>query len=247
MNHICFLYLLFLIQYESERIFLYTARQHSVHMKIVAALMDPVDASRAQEQGADIVELRFDLIEGDPVHLVQICKEVCSLPVIATIRSAHEGGQFFGQTEEWFERIRPVIPHVEYIDVEQRFASYALHIKDAGKQIIASHHSGQMMPLHDLFRLERDLRTFGDIVKIIVSPRNEEDIIELIAFTHAIKKPICTGVMGAQFRYARAILPLFGSGLVYCNVGTATATGQYSVEEFTRLMDLMEGIRGSPS
>jgi len=54
-------------------------------------------------------------------------------------------------------------------------------------------------------------------------------------------------VMGAQFRYARAILPLFGSELVYCNVGTATATGQYSVAEFTRLMDLMEGIRGSPS
>jgi 3-dehydroquinate dehydratase-1 len=66
-------------------------------------------------------------------------------------------------------------------------------------------------------------------------------------FTHAIKKPICTGVMGAQFRYARAILPLFGSELVYCNVGTATAHGQYSVKEYTNLIELLEGIRGSPS
>ena len=209
-------------------------------MKIVAALTDSAHAARAQEQGADIVELRFDLIEGDPVDLVQKCKEVCSLPVIATIRSVQEGGQFFGDAGEWFERIRPVIPHVKYIDVEQRFASYALHIKDAGKQIIASHHAGHMMPLHDLFRLERDLRTFGDIVKIIVTPRNEEDIIDLIAFTHAIKKPICTGVMGAQFRYARAILPLFGSELVYCHTGNQTAEGQYSVQEFISLVTLLK-------
>jgi 3-dehydroquinate dehydratase-1 len=216
-------------------------------MKIVAALTDPVYASRAQEQGADMVELRFDLMAGDPVNLVQTCNDVCSLPVIATIRSAQEGGQFFGDAGEWFERIRPVIPLVDYIDIEQRFASYALFMREAGKQIIASHHSGQMMPLHDLFMLERDLRTFGDVVKIIVTPRNEEDIIELIAFTHAIKKPICTGVMGAQFRYARAILPLFGSELVYCNIGTATAAGQYTVEEFIKLMELIEGIHGSPS
>jgi 3-dehydroquinate dehydratase-1 len=53
--------------------------------------------------------------------------------------------------------------------------------------------------------------------------------------------------MGTQFRYARAILPLFGSELIYCNVGTATAAGQYSVEEFIKLRELMEGIRGSPS
>ncbi|MCJ7742069.1 MAG: type I 3-dehydroquinate dehydratase, partial [Methanoregula sp.] len=101
-------------------------------MKIVAALTDPVHAAHAQEQGADIVELRFDLIEGDPVDLVQKCKEVCSLPVIATIRSAQEGGQFFGDAGEWFERIRPVIPLVEYIDVEQRFASFGPQIKEAG-------------------------------------------------------------------------------------------------------------------
>ncbi len=65
-------------------------------MKIIAALTDPLDASRAQDQGADMVELRFDLMAGDPINLVRTCKDECSLPVIATIRSAQEGGQFFG-------------------------------------------------------------------------------------------------------------------------------------------------------
>jgi 3-dehydroquinate dehydratase-1 len=210
-------------------------------MKIVAALTDPSRASRAQEQGADIAELRFDLIEEDPVSVVEACRDACSMPIIATIRSAEEGGRFSGSAEGWFEKIRPVIPLVDYIDVEQRFASCATPIRQAGKTIIASYHSGKMIPLHDLFLLERDLRAYGDIVKIIVTPHAEDDIINLIAFTHAIKKSLCTGVMGTRFRYARAILPLFGSHLVYCHAGTETAEGQYSVDEFVRLMALLKG------
>jgi len=95
--------------------------------------------------------------------------------------------------------------------------------------------------------MERELRAYGDIVKIIVTPANAEDVIELIAFTHAVKGPVCTGVMGTQFRYARAILPLFGSELVYCHAGTATASGQYSVQEFVRLMELLNTVPGSSS
>jgi len=209
-------------------------------MKIVAALTDPGDASRAQELGADMVELRFDLMEGDPLACVRICRDASILPVIGTIRSAQEGGQFFGDAAAWFEKIGPVIPHVDYIDIEQRFASYAPLIKETGRAIIASHHIGEMLSLPELFTRERELRKYGDIVKIIVTPANEEDILELIAFTHAVKKPVCTGVMGAKFRYARAILPLFGSFLVYCHTGTRTAEGQYSVQEFISLMTLLK-------
>jgi 3-dehydroquinate dehydratase-1 len=214
-------------------------------MKIVAALTDPALAAQAQEQGADLIELRFDLIEGDPQSSVNLCKKVCSLPIIATLRSAHEGGQFFGDTVSWHEKMDPLIPLVDYVDIEQRFEPCARRVKDAGKTIIASHHSGEMMTLHELFDRERKLRAYGDIVKIIVTPKNKEDIIELIAFTHAVKKPVCTGVMGGQFRYARAILPLFGSELVYCHLGTATAAGQYSVQEFVRLMQWLKPVSGA--
>ena len=213
-------------------------------MKIVAALTDPALASLAQEQGADMVELRFDLIEDDPVSSVNICKKVCSLPIIATIRSAREGGQFFGDTVSWFEKIRPLIPLVDVVDIEQQFEPYACFVKEAGKTIIASHHCGDMMTLPELFDKERKLRAYGDIVKIIITPENKEDIIELIAFTHAVKKPVCTGVMGGQFRYARAILPLFGSEMVYCHVGTATSAGQYSVQEFVKLIEWLKPVSG---
>lgn len=213
-------------------------------MKIIAALTNPADASHAEDLGADMVELRFDLMEDDPMSCVETCKEVCSLPIIATLRSAQEGGQFFGDTAVWYKKIHPLIPLVDYVDIEQRFAPCARQVKEAGKTIIASHHSCEMIPLHELFMMERELRVYGDIVKIIVTPKSKEDIIELIAFTHAIKRPVCTGVMGAQYRYARAILPLFGSELVYCHIGTATATGQYTVQEFVRLMELLKPVSG---
>lgn len=213
-------------------------------MKIVAALADPALASQAQEQGADMIELRFDLIDGDPVSSVDICKKVSTLPIIATLRSAQEGGQFFGDAVAWYEKIRPLIPLVDAVDIEQQFEPYALLVKKAGKTIIASCHCGDMMMLPDLFEKEQKLRAYGDIVKIIVTPKNKDDIIDLIAFTHAVKKPLCTGVMGRQFRYVRAILPCFGSEMVYCHVGTATAAGQYSVQEFVALMRWLKPISG---
>lgn len=209
------------------------------YMQIVASLTDPMLAGRAQEQGATMVELRFDLIAGDPVAAVKQCKEHCSLPIIATYRSALEGGRYFGSPEEWKAKIAPLLPLVDYVDVEQQFAKEAGPVKEAGKRIIASHHSARMLPLHVLFVLEQELRAYGDIPKIIVTPENEDDVLNLAAFTRAAKKPICTGVMGERFRYARAILPLFGSELVYCHTGEATAAGQYSVEEFVALRKLL--------
>jgi len=210
-------------------------------MKIVASLTDPLQASRAQEQGADMIELRFDLMEGDLKVRVQQCRKACSLPVIATLRSGQEGGRFFGDGREWEKKIRPIIPLVDFVDVEQQFVKNAVCVQEAGTKIIASHHAPVMLPLHVLFVLERELRAYGDRVKIIVTPSDADDVIELIAFTRAVKQPISCGVMGPAFRYARAVLPLFGSELVYCHMGETTAEGQYSVEEFVQLKKLLVG------
>ena len=210
-------------------------------MKIVAALKDPAQAPQAQEQGADMIELRFDLMEGEPEELVRQCRDTCPLPVIGTLRSAQEGGRYFGNGSEWEKKIRPIIPLVDYVDVEQQFVKNAVCVREAGTKIIASHHSPVMMPLQVLFVLERELRAYGDIVKIVVTPESTDDIIDLIAFTNSVKQSICCGVMGSAFRYARAVLPLFGSELVYCHMGETTAIGQYSVEEFVQLRKLLLG------
>jgi 3-dehydroquinate dehydratase I len=210
-------------------------------MKIVAALTDPTRAVMAQEQGADIIEFRLDLFGSDPVEKAKraLAPGDITLPVIATLRSAQEGGQFSGTGEEWMEVLTPLIPLVDYVDIEQHFAAHAPAVWAAKKMVIASCHEAGMLSLAELFQTERNLRAFGDIPKIVVAPQSEDDLLDLISFTNAAKKPICTGVMGSQFRYARAILPLFGSELVYCNTGNPTAEGQYSVEEFVQLRKIL--------
>ena len=210
-------------------------------MKIVAALTDPTHAILAQEQGADIIELRLDLFEGDLAEHTRRCRDQVNLPIIATLRSAHEGGRYFGNAEEWMGRLASIVPLVDYIDIEQRFSDNAPAIRAVGKQVIASCHEAGMPTLSELFHLERNLRAFGDIPKIIVTPLGEDDLIDLISFTSAAKKPICTGVMGSHLRHARAILPLFGSEFVYCHTGTPAAEGQYSVVQFVQLRNLLLG------
>jgi len=207
-------------------------------MKIVASLTDPGDAPAASAAGADLIELRLDLMGGDLVKGVQECRKRSGLPVIATLRSAEEGGNYSGNGDEWFRVIGPVIPFVDYIDVERRFSAHAEAIRAHDVTIIASCHMTGMPSLFELFGLERELQVYGDIPKIVVLPRHDEDIIEMISFTHAAKKPVCTGVMGPRFRYARLILPLFGSEFVYCHVGSPTAEGQYSVAEVKAAMEL---------
>ena len=211
----------------------------STAMKIVAALTDPALAASAEGEGADMIELRLDLIDGDVLGQVARARRECRLPVIGTLRSGHEGGRYLGSPEEWIVKLRPFLPLIDYVDIEQRFSAHAAEIRAAGKTVVSSCHMPGMPSLPELFAIERGLREYGDIPKIIVTPGNPEDVIELISFTHAVKQPVCTGVMGAEFRYARAVLALFGSELVYCCIGTPTATGQYTVREFAGLMKLL--------
>ena len=208
-------------------------------MRIVASITDPAQVIAAAAAGADLIELRLDLMEGNCALGVAECRQQTRLPVIATLRSTDEGGKFVGDAGEWFRAIQPVIPHVDFIDIEQRFSTHADTIRAQDVTIIASFHTQGMPSIFELFGQERELRAYGDIPKIVVTPRHEEDIIEMIAFTHAARKPVCTGVMGEGFRYARLILPLFGSEFIYCHAGAPTADGQYSIGEAKAAMELL--------
>jgi 3-dehydroquinate dehydratase-1 len=178
---------------------------------------------------------------GDPVEILRQYRKDCGLPVIVTLRSAPEGGRFFGNADLWMAKIRPLLPYADYIDIEQQFSLHAPEIRETGRKVIASFHTGTMPSLAELFAKERELREYGEIPKIVITPQTDADLVELVTFTEAAKKPIITGVMGSQFRYARAVLPLFGSAFVYCHTGDPTAAGQYSVEEFVQVRKLLLG------
>jgi 3-dehydroquinate dehydratase I len=207
-------------------------------MKMVVSIGEGGVPAELSALHPDLVEVRLDIGGTGLLEPVQPLRQA-GIPVIATLRSRAEGGRFTGDEREWIRILRPLLPMAEWVDVELRFRRHASGIRSAGNQIIASCHLAGMPDLQQLKSLERDLRSYGDLPKIVVTPRDPRDLLTLFSYTLVAEKPICVGVSGEQFRYARALLPLFGSELVYTHAGVPTAAGQYHIREFRELWNLL--------
>jgi 3-dehydroquinate dehydratase-1 len=208
-------------------------------MKIVVSLTSPDEIQKAVTLGADLVELRLDLMDEDLSAVMAGCSGECAVPLIATLRSMDEGGTFTGDPDRWFSIVQPFLDLVDYVDVERRFRKFSPLIRYQHTQVIASAHINYMPPPDDLKAIERDLRNFGDIPKIAVTPSSRRDLLDLLSFTLDAEKPVITSVQGAEFRYARTFLPFFGSEMVYCHIGAPTAEGQYDIRELQHLEELL--------
>ena len=204
-------------------------------MKTVVALTSKEDLRKAASSGADMIELRIDLMDVTPQEIA--ASDVALPPLIVTLRSTEEGGRYDGSPDDWRTEVTKWSSIASYIDVERRFSTFSADLREGGADIIASAHLRETPPVQVLTSLEAELREFGDIPKIIVTPHTPHDVLSLMAFTLDAPKPICTGTMGTGFRYARALSPLFGSDLVYCHVGTPTAPGQYHINTMKHLLE----------
>jgi 3-dehydroquinate dehydratase-1 len=208
-------------------------------MHYILSIAERGDAETAVEHDPDIIELRLDLLGNQisPEDLYILNPR--ALPVIATIRSNEEGGSFRGTPHEWRSEIEQWIPSADFIDIERAFGRFAPRIRERGCRIIASAHLAGMPERKELLSLEEELRTYGDIPKIVVTPGDRSDLLRLLEFTLGAESPICTGISGKKFRYGRALLPLFGSELVYCHGGRPTAEGQYHINDMHALMEML--------
>jgi len=211
-------------------------------MDLVAPVtgLDELDA--VVQAGPDLIELRLDLVDrGDHSALAARCGDL-PVPLIATVRSLDEGGAFAGDEDDCARLLAPFVPLVRYVDLERRFRALAPAFREAGCTIIASAHLATMLPLPELFGLERELRSYGDVPKLVLAPSSDDDLLDLLSFTHAATKPVCTSIAGTAYRHGRALLPLFGSALAYCAAGRPSSPGQYTLDEMRELMRLLRPV-----
>jgi 3-dehydroquinate dehydratase-1 len=208
-------------------------------MKVVASVQDLKGVEQASSLGVSAIELRLDLMAGDREAGVRAIRNITAIPLIATLRSSVEGGRFGGSSREWWSVIDPLVEDVEMVDVEMRYRDHVPVLKSRGVEIIASFHTQAMPSEADLVEIEQNLRSYGDIPKIAVRPRTLEDVLSLFEFTLQAEKPIVIVVMGGAFRFARPVCALLGSEFQFCHVGSPTAEGQYSVEEYRMLLEML--------
>ncbi|MBQ3718104.1 MAG: type I 3-dehydroquinate dehydratase [Methanomicrobium sp.] len=235
-------------------------------MKTALSLSTPEEWETAGRLRADFREVRIDLIrdDGTALRLMNLCNEYAEsvksaaasarsavadfedtlpdgiIPTIATIRSRKEGGEFDGSIGDWHLAIKPWLNSAcDYIDVEEQFSPLADEIRSYGKKIIASVHMNRMPGLSELSDIEKRLRSYGDIVKIVVAPNSMSDAADFVKFTADAQKPIITSIMGSRFAKVRIALMIAGSALIYCHAGRQASAGQYHIADVQKIIEIL--------
>jgi 3-dehydroquinate dehydratase-1 len=228
---------------------------------VVAVILEkPFETSKkAAEKGADILEVRLDLLgiknPKKAAETIGKIKSETGLPVLVTNRSGAEGGKWEGREED---RIRILIDLLSFkdspdaIDIElsagrEERDKVIKVAKDHGKTVIVSYHDFLKTPsLQDMRKtLEKMFLAGADIAKLAVMPQSMEDALNLLKVTLDFKntgKSVCTIAMGRQGKHTRVVAPLYGSVMTYSSIenDAAAAPGQLPVDEVKKIMDMLK-------
>jgi 3-dehydroquinate dehydratase-1 len=217
---------------------------------IVAAIdREPLKtAKKAEILGADIVEIRLDLLgirDADVAKdLVEEIVSSSDLKCIATNRLQSDGGRWEGPEEERIFLLEEIIPLVDGVDIElsaqesvrTRIVEKA---KENGKAVIVSAHDFSKTPSVDEMKdiLENAFEAGGDIAKLAVMPNSMQDVLDLLNVTSRMEKPVCTISMGELGKHTRVVAPCYGSVLTYGSVAEAVAPGQIRVDKVRECLE----------
>ncbi|AQW20978.1 3-dehydroquinase [Lentilactobacillus curieae] len=203
----------------------------------------------------DIVEWRLDLFNDvDDFSLVsdvsaQLRQILDEIPILATFRTAAEGGNQPFNEDKYFELGNVMVTdrYVDAIDVELLRDSKRVDklVEDAhqnGIVVVMSNHEFQRTP--DKQKLMRRFSQMSDkhadILKIAVMPQSVEDVLTLLDVTNQADKrfdePIVTMSMGNLGKITRVSGELFGSAITFATVGQESAPGQFSIGVLRRMM-----------
>ena len=186
------------------------------------------------EQGAELVELRLDYING-PVILKRLIADRPT-PVVISCRRKRDGGKYKGSEEQRLMLLRTAIAEgVDYVDLED----------DVADQIPRFGSTKRIISLHDFRKTPDDLeaihrrlcRLDPDVVKICTMANHPSDNFRMLRLVHQSKTPtvgLCMGEMGIP---SRILTGRFGAPFTYATFSDerALAPGQLSFQQMTQI------------
>lgn len=184
------------------------------------------------DQGAQLVELRLDYINGDVNLKRLVADRPC--PAIISCRRASDGGKFSGSEEQRRLLLRTAIAEgVEYVDLEEDIAS---QIPRFGRtKRIISLHDFRKTPdnLEDIHRRLCDLDP--DVVKICTMANHPHDNLRMLELTRRSNVPtigLCMGDIGIP---TRILAGKFGAPFSYATFHheRVLAPGQLSFQQMS--------------
>ena len=217
----------------------------TLNRSIIAAIGEnPVSAAKkAKQLGADILELRIDLLSQKPQGVLEELKTL-GLPIIITNRMKDQGGSWQGSEEERIRELLFLLPLADAVDIElcaRDRDSVVNKARKTGKTVIISTHDFQKTPDNEVMEgiIRESLEAGADIAKLAVMPGSLRDVLRLLEVTLHVKGPVCTISMGATGKHSRFVAPVYGSVMTYGYVETLTAPGQLRIDELKNLLKML--------
>lgn len=216
---------------------------------LVAVSFDDHESARAAAEarslGVDVAELRIDrFARSDVDHVRGQVRAFEGLPVLATVRSAAEGGGWTGSEEARLEVFRAVAPLVDAVDVELSSREILADVIAAARAhdalAIVSYHNFDHTPDGaELAEVARAAKEAGaDVVKISTMANSNADLkvlASLLVNADDDSKMIVIA-MGEIGTASRIFFPALGSLVTYTFIGHQPTSGQLDFAETFRLM-----------
>jgi 3-dehydroquinate dehydratase-1 len=228
---------------------------------VVAVILEkPLENSKkAAEKGADILEIRLDLLGiRNPERAAEVIREIkaeTGLPIIVTSRSGAEGGKWDGEEEDRTGLLINLLslkdgPDAIDIELSAGMKERNRVIKAAKDRetavIVSSHDFLKTPPLQNMRTIIEEMFLAGaDIAKLAVMPLSVGDTLNLLRVTLDFKdagKSVCTIAMGSQGKHTRVVAPFYGSVLTYASIESdeSAAPGQLPVDEVKKIMEMLK-------
>jgi 3-dehydroquinate dehydratase type I len=203
---------------------------------------------RAENLGADLVEVRLDYLQDDILVQMDNVKKIISqvsVPLIATDREYSQGGK---RVQEEGQRVRTLVEAAEigfqYVDIELSTTGLKPTVRkfiDLGSKPIISFHDFRGTPSD--FEMERivksQIEAGAAVCKVITTADTLDDSIRCLLFSCKTSKvtDIVCFAMGSQGVISRILSPLFGAFFTFSSLetGLETASGQVSLSELKEL------------
>ncbi len=180
---------------------------------------------KARQDGADLIELRLDLLENKDDLEQMISASL--LPIIATNRN---GDQKL--------LLRAIEAGAKYIDMDIKEVNREV-LKLARRKkcrIILSYHNFKKTPsVKELLNIAQRLRKDADIIKIVTSAKSLEDNQAVLSLYQKTDYPLLAFAMGKIGQPTRISCLAHRALWTYCSIGkNAIASGQISLEQASK-------------
>lgn len=187
-----------------------------------------------------IVELRVDMLDTSEYRKAKSFPVEIDVPVILTIRKPCDGGRYAGTEEERKALMADLSQGLFfYVDMEMDldFPELEKELMSRGVNIIRSLHDFKGIP-RNLPDLARSIAAKGQIPKLAVTVRTEEDLEEVFHLGEELKdvpRKIIVG-MGAYGIRTRVGYRKLGSMLTFCSESDPNKIGLPTPRELSELV-----------